>query len=129
MMRGWIQSAHDCAEGGFAVTLAECCFESGGIGANVGISQAAGNDGVDVLAATLFGESASRVIISVRRERLADLLVSARAAHVPAKEVGTTGGSSIRISIDSSVAIDVPVLEAEARWSASLANWMDGQAA
>ena len=27
---GRIQSAHDCAEGGVAVTLAECCFDSGG---------------------------------------------------------------------------------------------------
>ena len=26
---GVIQSAHDCAEGGFAITLAECCFDTG----------------------------------------------------------------------------------------------------
>ena len=126
IMRGWVQSAHDCAEGGFAVTLAESCFESGGIGATVTIPRASGDTDIDALAATLFGESASRVIISVSRERLADLLASARAAHVPAQEIGTTGGSSIRVSVDGAVAIDVPVLEAEARWSASLSNWMDG---
>jgi phosphoribosylformylglycinamidine synthase len=127
--RGHLQSAHDCAEGGFAVTLAESCFESGGIGATVAIATAPGNDAVDPLAATLFGESASRVIVSVRREHLEEVLQSARVAGVPATEIGTTGESSVRVSVDGVVAIDVPVLEAEARWSASLANWMDGRAA
>ena len=35
---GAIRSAHDCAEGGFAVALAECCFETGGVGADVAIA-------------------------------------------------------------------------------------------
>ena len=29
---GRSRSAHDCSDGGFAVTLAECCFDSGGCG-------------------------------------------------------------------------------------------------
>ena len=69
------------------------------------------------------------MIVSVRREHLDALFQSARAAGVPAIEIGTTGGSAIRVSVDGGVAIDVPVLEAEARWSASLSNWMDGRAA
>ncbi|MGA7935256.1 MAG: phosphoribosylformylglycinamidine synthase subunit PurL [Kovacikia sp.] len=32
--QGWIHSAHDCAEGGLAVALAECCI-SGGLGADI----------------------------------------------------------------------------------------------
>jgi phosphoribosylformylglycinamidine synthase len=32
--QGWIHSAHDCAEGGLAVALAECCI-SGGLGAEI----------------------------------------------------------------------------------------------
>ena len=32
-----IRSAHDCSDGGLAVTLAECCFDTGGIGAEVSI--------------------------------------------------------------------------------------------
>ena len=29
---GMLQSAHDCSDGGLAVTLAECAFDTGGIG-------------------------------------------------------------------------------------------------
>src|SRR6185436_14317748 len=54
-----LHSAHDCSDGGFAVTLAESCFDTSGMGAEVSIP------GVDVTAlntaAALFGESASRV--------------------------------------------------------------------
>src|SRR5262245_22878265 len=57
-----VRSAHDCAEGGLAVTLAECCFDSGGMGADVNVAAAAGDGGIDRLAATLFGESASRIV-------------------------------------------------------------------
>ena len=32
-----MRSAHDCSDGGLAVTLAECCFDTGGIGAEVSI--------------------------------------------------------------------------------------------
>jgi phosphoribosylformylglycinamidine synthase len=127
--RGLIRSAHDCSEGGFAVTLAECCFESGGVGASVSIARASGDGGVDALAATLFGESASRVIVSVAPDRLEAVLAAARAAGIPAACVGRTGGTSVRIEVDGHVAIDCLVSEAEARWSASLANWLDGRAA
>ena len=34
-------SAHDCAEGGLAVALAECCFDTGGIGVEVDVPVAA----------------------------------------------------------------------------------------
>ena len=34
---GLIRSAHDCAEGGLAVTLAECCFDTG-LGADVDVA-------------------------------------------------------------------------------------------
>jgi phosphoribosylformylglycinamidine synthase len=127
--RGLIRSAHDCAEGGFAVTLAECCFESGGVGAAVSISRASGDGGVDALAATLFGESASRVIVSVAPDRSESVMAAARAVGVPAARIGRTGGTSVRIDVDGHVAIDCVVSEAEARWSASLANWLDGRAA
>jgi len=60
-----VRSAHDCSDGGLAVTLAECTFGTGGIGVEVSI------DGVAVaadarlnVAGALFGESASRVVVS-----------------------------------------------------------------
>jgi phosphoribosylformylglycinamidine synthase len=127
--RRLVRSAHDCAEGGLAVALAECCCEANGLGVEVAIGSVAPAAGVDRLAGTLFGESASRVLVSVAPDRTAAVLEAARAAGVPAVKVGRTGGRTIRISVDGQVTIDLAVSEAEARWSASLANWLDGRAA
>jgi phosphoribosylformylglycinamidine synthase len=61
--QGWLSSAHDCAEGGLAVALAECCI-SGGKGARINIPFGE-TERFDTL---LFGESASRILVSVSRE-------------------------------------------------------------
>jgi phosphoribosylformylglycinamidine synthase len=127
--RRLVRSAHDCAEGGLAIALAECCCETGGIGADIAIASVAPDARVDRLAATLFGESASRVLVSVSSDRLAAVLEAAHVAGVPAARIGRTGGRMIRVAVDGQVAIDLSVSEAEARWTASLANWLDGRAA
>jgi phosphoribosylformylglycinamidine synthase len=127
--RGVARSAHDCSEGGLAVTLAECCFEGGGVGASITMAGTISDGGVDRLAATLFGESASRVIVSVAPAETAALLAAARDAGVPAAALGRTGGSTIRVTVDDTRVIDCSVLEAEARWRAALPNWLDGRAA
>jgi phosphoribosylformylglycinamidine synthase len=123
-----VRSAHDCAEGGLAVTLSECCFGAG-IGADVDVPAAASDGGVDRLAATLFGESATRVLVSVAPERTAEVLAQAKAAGVPAARIGRTGGTAIRIAVDGRVAIECAASDAEARWSSSLADWLAGRAA
>src|SRR5690606_14582499 len=63
-----IHSAHDCSEGGLAVTLAECCFSSlgrEGIGAKVSLESGGLSD-----AALLFGETPSRIVVSFAAEDL-----------------------------------------------------------
>jgi phosphoribosylformylglycinamidine synthase len=57
--QGWIQSAHDCAEGGVAIALAECCI-SGQLGVTVELPVS--TERLDV---QLFGEAASQIIVSV----------------------------------------------------------------
>ena len=37
IQQGWLRSAHDCAEGGLAVAVAECCI-GGGQGAEIKLS-------------------------------------------------------------------------------------------
>jgi phosphoribosylformylglycinamidine synthase len=124
-----VRSAHDCAEGGLAIALAECCFDTGRIGADVAIASVKADAGLDPLAAALFGESAGRILVSVNPDATADVLAAAKAAGVPAARIGTTGGSSIRIAIDGRAAIDCPVADAESRWASSLAEWLAGRAA
>jgi phosphoribosylformylglycinamidine synthase len=122
--RGAIRSAHDCADGGFAVALAECCFDAGGLGAEVAIERASSDGAVDALAAALFGESATRVIVSAAPADLQTILADAARAGLPATRIGRTGGSNIRISVDGRMAIDCAVAQAEERWSTSLAGWL-----
>jgi len=126
---GRIRSAHDCSEGGFAVTLAECCFGTGGIGADVSIARADSDGDVEPMIATLFGESASRVIVSAAPDQLSAVLEAAERHGIPAARIGRTGGPSIRIAVDGDVQIDCSIDEAEARWASSLANWIAGHAA
>ena len=55
-------------------------YGSGPAGATVSVPHASSDGGVDAVAATLFGESASRAIVSVDSDRLETVLAAARAA-------------------------------------------------
>jgi len=67
--RGLIISAHDIAEGGFAVALAEACFNPRAIlGAEVELGRAGNADAVD-----FFGEGASTVVLSMATENVAQV--------------------------------------------------------
>jgi phosphoribosylformylglycinamidine synthase len=124
-----IESAHDCSEGGLAVTLAECCFDAGGVGADINVPAAASDGEVDRIAATLFGESATRVLAGVKPEQVDAVLAAAAAAGVPASVIGRTGGSRVRIRVDDRDALDCAVTEAEEVWASSLSTFFDGRAA
>jgi len=124
---GAVRSAHDCSDGGFAVALVECCCDGGGIGADVVVPQAASDGGINREVATLFGESATRVIISVHPDATEGLLARAEAAGVAAARIGRTGGSQIRITINGQTPIDCRVAEAEARWATGFSQWMETQ--
>ena len=126
-----IQSAHDCSDGGLAVTIAEASFDSGGIGCAVDFSQdAAGTDGNEwARLGTLFGESGGRVIVSVKPADRETFLEQARSANVPASVIGRTGGTQIVISVDGSKAIDMAVSDAEQLWSSALERYFAGKAA
>ena len=112
---GVLRSAHDCSDGGIAVTLAECTFDTDGIGCEVDLPAVGPR-----LAATLFSESASRAVVTVAAGGVDALLTMARDAGVPARVIGRTGGRRLRISVDGRRAVDVDVREAEHRWSTAI---------
>jgi phosphoribosylformylglycinamidine synthase II len=119
-----VRSAHDCSDGGLAVTLAECAFDTAGIGADVSI------DGVNVAndvevnrAAALFGESASRVVVSVAPDAATEVLKRAKTAGVPARLIGRTGGQELRIAVGGQLAIAIEVSEAERAWSGAVEHY------
>jgi phosphoribosylformylglycinamidine synthase len=125
-----IESAHDCSDGGLAVTLAEAAFDSGGIGLSVdlqGIGAGQGDAWTNL--GVLFGEAGGRVIVSVSPGKRPALESLAARSGVPATLLGTTGGSRIRIGIDGQDAIDVLLSETEQLWSSLLGRYFAGRAA
>jgi phosphoribosylformylglycinamidine synthase II len=65
--RGWVRSAHDCSEGGIVVALAESCITSQ-LGAEINLGFTDAQKRWDEV---LFGESASRILVSVTPEHQA----------------------------------------------------------
>ncbi len=97
---GWVRSAHDCSEGGLAVALAESCLSHQTarntpllVGAKVDLS------GWDAsrLDALLFGEAQGRIVISVAKKNVDQVLAKAREMGVPATRLGETGGTALEI--------------------------------
>ncbi len=109
---GLLRSAHDVADGGLAVTLAECCI--GGPGEPVGIRCSA--DGSVAPAGFLFGESQSRMVVSVRRRAVARLRDLAVHEGVPMSVLGEVRGG--RLVIGDLVDVDVQTLRT--RWRQAL---------
>lgn len=93
---GLLASAHDCSEGGIAVTLAESCI-AGGIGASVAL-----DDDLSV-AASLFSETQSRIVVSVCEASAPAFIDRLLAAQVPYSVIGEVGGSALEIEGDISV--------------------------
>jgi phosphoribosylformylglycinamidine synthase II len=102
--QGLIKSAHDCSEGGLAVALAECCMSNGDamIGATVDLP---------VSAATLFGESQSRILVTCR---------PSDAGKIAGTILGTTGGTALRIG-----RLSWPVAKLRAAWWNAIGQLMD----
>ena len=81
---GGIATAHDVAEGGLAVALAECCL-AGGIGASVVLPEP------EPSLAALFGEGVGRFVVAGPRPGI--LALGERAAPI-----GTVGGQSFELN-------------------------------
>jgi phosphoribosylformylglycinamidine synthase len=119
-----MRSAHDCVEGGVAVAVAECCFDTG-LGVDADVSAVSAGDSAFDIIATLFGESASRVVVSADPAKVPELLERAKAAGVPAAVVGRVGGERIRLAVNGTVALDEPLGESERRWSGAIEAYFE----
>lgn len=118
--RGWVRSAHDCAEGGIAIALAESCI-GGQRGAEISLS--AQNMRIDAL---LFGEGASRILTAIAPERQAEweALLSKYLGR-NWQRLGTVGreGENLQISLaEGDTVIDMAIAEMAEIWSGALAR-------
>jgi phosphoribosylformylglycinamidine synthase len=88
---GYLHSAHDCAEGGMLVALAECCL-LGGIGVRCPALRPEPPLRLD---AAFFGESPSRYIVSVASRAMPEMQSLARRHNVELSLLGLAGGDLI----------------------------------
>ena len=93
---GFVQSAHDCSEGGLAVALAESCFNPERLfGAEIAL-----NAGDTPATTALFNESQSRIVISVTPENLDKAISMLHERDVSFQQLGKVGGDELQIRIN-----------------------------
>lgn len=112
-------SAHDLAEGGLAVALAESCITrpEKALGARVVLNANLRPD------ALLFGESQSRVLVSLPKAALPRLQELARTADLPFSVLGEVGGTELEIM--GYLRISVDMLQEE--WRTALGRVLNQQ--
>jgi phosphoribosylformylglycinamidine synthase len=111
---GLLSSAHDCSDGGLAVALAECCMMHDApagtspafIGAAVRIPFPTRKDFV------LFGEDASRILVSLPNANARRFLDIAQECGAPVIRLGVVGGERLEIQ----GALSVPVADLARAW-------------
>lgn len=86
-----IQSAHDISEGGLAITLLESGFAND-LGFEINATETIRKD------AFWFGESQSRVVVSVTKDKLATILQHAKVAGITVTELGTVSAGEIKVN-------------------------------
>ena len=99
---GTVSSAHDTSEGGLAVALAECCVMDGEKTLGVRVRFEMGDVAPH---AYLFGEDASRVIVSFPHEHRNAVETACREAGVPCAVVGDVGGDTMDVAGSLSVPV------------------------
>jgi phosphoribosylformylglycinamidine synthase len=124
---GTVESAHDCSDGGLAVALAECSLShpTKPLGAVLTLH-------LNTLRrdALLFGESQSRVVLSVRPTHIDRVLQMATDCSVPAMKIGTVGGDRLIIDVEgegrtSGCRIDSDLTTLYDSWANALARLLE----
>jgi phosphoribosylformylglycinamidine (FGAM) synthase-like enzyme len=111
---GLVESAHDCSEGGIAVTLAEC-----GFGKGVGMSVDLASQGL-VAEYALFGEDASRVVISCDRSNLPGIQQVALRYGLRVDVIGETVSDRMEMKLDGRVVVSASLGELREGYDSAL---------
>jgi phosphoribosylformylglycinamidine synthase II len=107
---GLISSAHDLAEGGLAVSVAESA-----IGGGKGVKIDTDTNLSDT--AYLFSESQSRILVSLKEEHVQSLMEKAKRGNVVAQRIGqVTESDSVTFSVNGKEAISTTVSKLKASW-------------
>ncbi|WP_240689018.1 phosphoribosylformylglycinamidine synthase subunit PurL [Ammoniphilus sp. YIM 78166] len=115
--QGFVKSAHDLAEGGLAVAVAESCI-SGTVGAEVNLDVNLRPD------LALFSETQSRILLSATSEKAEEIIKLAEAKGVAISKLGKVTGDQLIISVNGQNVIEQPLSTAKAAWKDAIACLM-----
>jgi phosphoribosylformylglycinamidine synthase subunit PurL len=115
---GLLRSAHDCAEGGLVVAVAEACVSGPApLGAQVDLPGAPGRRDL-----ALFGEGPSRVVVSVPEAAAAHFGRLMGEFAIPWEFIGRVGGSRLVVRRQAATLIDLPLDRIGEEWRAGFAR-------
>jgi len=114
IQQGVVESIHDCADGGLAVTLAESALPRG-----IGLSVNLANQGLPA-EFVLFGEDASRVVVACDPGKLARIQELAGEYDLFADVLGETGGDRVEIRLDGRAAVSAAISELNEAYEGAL---------
>ena len=112
-----ILSAHDASDGGIAVTIAESCFASEGLAADVDLGAAD-----EPAESALFGERGARAVVSLARGSLARASELAAQCNVKVQAIGRVTRGEFRIQYRGAPVIQGSVDSFRRMWSELLAK-------
>ncbi|WP_025115758.1 phosphoribosylformylglycinamidine synthase subunit PurL [Lysinibacillus fusiformis] len=114
---GLVQSAHDVAEGGLAVAIAEKTFSANGLGVDVALTGSA--------TTALFSESQSRFVVTVKEEHAAAFVEIIKDAH----KIGVvTNDALVKINGDKGVLVEGTVEEFRSNWKGAIPCLLNSEA-
>ncbi|HWZ83651.1 MAG TPA: phosphoribosylformylglycinamidine synthase subunit PurL [Terriglobales bacterium] len=111
---GLVESVHDCADGGLATALVESGFPKG-IGLKVNLA----SHGLPS-EFLLFGEDASRVVLSCDPAKLARIQQVAEEYDLFADVLGETSGDRVEIAVDGKTLISATIAELNGTFEGAL---------
>ncbi|MGE7916916.1 phosphoribosylformylglycinamidine synthase subunit PurL [Lysinibacillus xylanilyticus] len=114
---GIVQSAHDVAEGGLAVALAETTFGANGLGVEVTLTGSA--------TTALFSETQSRFVVSVKEENAAEFVEIVK----DVQKIGVvTNNALVKINGDNGVLVEGTVEEFRSNWKGAIPCLLNSEA-
>lgn len=118
---GFVSSAHDISDGGLIIALVEGCLavqSKTRLGATIDLDLKGAGFAENIsLAAALFGESASRIVLSVKEQHVDQIKELAAQGKVSIQQIGHTGGERFTLQIDGQKVIDQSVEDLLTLWS------------
>jgi phosphoribosylformylglycinamidine synthase len=117
-----IESAHDCSDGGLMVALAESTFPKS-VGTEIDLK----SNGI-FTESILFGEAASRVVISCDPKKASNIQQIALKWGIQADRIGRTVPEQLLIRIDGKKAVSAKVSELRQVWDTALVKALHADA-